>query len=158
MEHEFAKRRRSPRVCTEYGTIVALHVSVPVRLLDLSPDGLLMACEVPLRVGSTVRVVTGVTGRRLAVELCVDPVSNRPDEGVGGYLLWGRLPSSDLTARQVITALLSANGIRPDVEPAPRIDRGRSVKPDAHGVRRERPVRRPEHARREHASWISPAR
>jgi len=157
MEHEFTERRRSPRVSTENGTIVALHVSVPVRLLDLSSDGLLLACEVPLRVGSTVRVVTGLTERRLAVELCVDQVSNRPDEGVGGYLLGGRFPSFDPTARPIITALLSANGICPDVEPASRVNRGRSETPAPRGVRRERPVRRSESPRREQASWISPA-
>jgi hypothetical protein len=157
VEHEFTTRRRSPRVSAENGTIVALHVSVPVRLLDLSSDGLLLACEVPLRVGSTVRVVTGLAGRRLEVELCVDLVSNRRDEGVGGYVLGACFASFDPTARQVITALLSANGLRPDVEPAPPAAQGRSETPARGGVRRERPVRRPEHPRPERASWISPA-
>jgi hypothetical protein len=126
MEHEFTERRRSPRVSIENATIVALHVSVPVRLLGLSPDGLRMACRVPLRAGSTVRVVGGFAGRRLQVELSVDEVSNRLDEGVGGYVLGGSLPSFDPTARQVIAAMLGANGRRPDVEPASRVDRGRS--------------------------------
>jgi len=156
MEHEFTEPRRSPHVSTENGTMAALHVSMPVRLLDLNSDGLLLACEVPLRVGSTVRVVTELAGRRLEVELCVDEVSNRPVEGVGGYLLGGCFPSFDPTARQIITALLSANGIFPDVEPASRVDRGRSETPGRGGVRRERPGRRPEHPRPEHASWIAP--
>lgn len=157
MEHEFTPRRRSPRVSAENGTIVALHVSVPVRLLDLSSDGLLLACEVPLRVGATVRVVTGLAGRRLEVELCVDVVSNRRDEGVGGYVLGACFPSFDPTARPFIAALLSANGMCPDVEPASRAAQGRSETPARGGVRRERPVRRPERPRPEQAFWISPA-
>jgi hypothetical protein len=136
---------------------VALHVSVPVRLLDLSSDGLLLACEVPLRVGSTVRVVTGLAGQRLEVELCVDVVSNRRDEGVGGYVLGACFASFDPTAQQAITALLNANGMRPALEPAPRAAQGRSETPARDGVRRERPARRPEHPRPEQASWLSPA-
>ena len=54
MEHEFRERRRSPRASADNRTMVALQVSVPIRLLDLSSDGLLLACEAPLRVGSTV--------------------------------------------------------------------------------------------------------
>jgi hypothetical protein len=152
MEHEFTERRRSPRVSAGNGTIVALHVSMPVRLLNLHSDGLLLASEVPLRVGSTVRVVTGLAGQRLEVELCVDEVSNQPREGVGGYVLGGRLPSFDPTAREIIAALLGANGVCPDVEPASRVDRGRSENPGRGRARRERPVRRPEHPRPERAS------
>ena len=157
MEHEFTTRRRSPRVSAENGTIVALHVSVPVRLLDLSSDGMLLACEIPLRAGSTVRVVTGLAGRRLEVELSVDEVSNRPDEGVGGYVLAGSFPSFDPAARQIITALLGANGLRTAGGPAPRPVRGRPETPVRGAVRRERPVGRPEHPRPEHAVWLSPA-
>ena len=111
MEHEFSERRRSPRVSTECGTIAALHVAVPVRLLDLSSDGLLLACDVPLRVGATVRVVTRLAGRRLEVELCVRHVSRRRDEGVGGYVYGGSFPSFDQTARHTIAALLGENGL-----------------------------------------------
>jgi hypothetical protein len=103
MDHEVAERRASPRVSPGNGMIVALHVSVPVRLLGLSSAGLLLACEVPLRAGSTVRVVTGLAGQRLEAELCVDQVSNRPDNGIGGYILCGRVPSFDTTARRAIT-------------------------------------------------------
>jgi len=108
MEPEFRERRRSPRLSADNRTMVALHVSVPVRLLDLSSDGLLLACEAPLRVGSTVRVVSGLAGRRLEVELCVRHASSRRDEEVGGYVVGGSFPSFDPTARQVITALLGA--------------------------------------------------
>lgn len=94
MDHEVAERRPSLRISPRNGMIVALHVSVPVRLLGLSPAGLLLACKVPLRAGSTVRVVTGPAGRRLETELCVDQVSDRPDDGIGGYVLCGKIPSS----------------------------------------------------------------
>ena len=157
MEHEFTKHRRSPRVSTENRTMAALHVSVPVRLLDLSSDGMLLACEVPLRAGSTVRVVTGLAGRRLEVELSVDEVSNRPDERIGGYVLAGSFPSFDPAARQIITALLGVTGLRTAAEPAPRPVRGRPETPVRGGLRSERPVRRQEHPRPEHAFWLSPA-
>jgi len=108
MEHEFRERRRSPRVSADNRTMVALQVSVSVRLLDLSSDGLLLACEAPLRVGSTVRFVSGLAGRRLEVELCIRHASSRRDEGAGGYVVGGSFPSFEPTARQVITALLGA--------------------------------------------------
>jgi len=109
MDHEVAERRGSTCVSPGNGTVVALHVSVPVRLLGLSSAGLLLACEVPLRAGSTVRVVSGRAGRRLEAELCVDEVSNRPDDGIGGYLLCGRAPSFDTTDWRTITAPLVAS-------------------------------------------------
>lgn len=157
MEHEFTDPRHSPRAAADSGPIVALHVSMPVRLLDLSPEGLLLACEVPLRAGSTVRVVTGHAGRRLDVELCVDQVSNQPDERVGGYVLDGRIPSFDPAARGTIAALLGASLPRTAGEPAPRVARGRWESPASGGVQRQRPVRRLERPRPERASWISSA-
>jgi hypothetical protein len=157
MEHEFRERRRLPRMSTESRTLEALHVSVPVRLLDLSSDGLLLSCEAPLRVGSTVRVVSGFEGRRLEVELCVRHVSSRRDERAGGYVVGGSFPSFDPMARQIITALLGASGLCTAREPAPRPAPGRLETPARGGVRRDRPVRRPEYSRPEPASWISPA-
>jgi hypothetical protein len=108
MKHAFTQRRCSPLVSTETGIVMALHVSVPVRLLRLSTDGLLLACRVPLRSGSTVRLSTELAGRRLEVELCVDQVSNRPDEAVGGYVLGGRPRSFDEATWRSVTALLAA--------------------------------------------------
>jgi len=157
MEHEFTEPRRSPRAAADSRPIVALHVSVPVRLLDLSSEGLRLACDVPLRVGSTVRVVTGLPGRRLDVELCVDQVSNRPDEGGGGYVLDGRIPSFDTAARGIIAGLLGERAACVAGEPAPRTSRNRSEAPAGGGVRRQRPGRRPERPRQERASWIVPA-
>jgi hypothetical protein len=125
VDHEFRERRRSPRLATERGAMAALHVSVPVRLLDLSSDGLLLACEAPLRVGSTLRVVSGLAGRRLDVELCVRHVSSRPEWEGGGHVVGGSFPSFDPTARQTVTALLDANGRCTTGEPALQVDRGR---------------------------------
>jgi hypothetical protein len=119
MEQESAERRRSLRVSTDAGMIMALHVSVPVRLLGLNSDGLLLACKVPLRIGSTVRVVTTLAGRTFEVELCVDHVSNRPDERAGGYVLGGRLPPLDPATWRSITGLPRANLPCTAAEPAP---------------------------------------
>jgi hypothetical protein len=157
MEHEFRERRRSPRVSADNRTMVALQASVPIRLLDLSSDGLLLASEAPLRVGSTVRVVSRLAGRRLEVELCVRHASSRRGEGVGGCVVGGSFPSFDPTARQIITALLAASVPCPAGEPAPRVAQGRSKAPAPGGVRRERPARRPGQARPDQSSWISPA-
>jgi hypothetical protein len=157
MEHAFTERRRSPRVSTEDGMIVALHVAVPVRVLELSPDGLRLGCRVPLRVGSTVRVVTRLAGRRLEVELCVDQVSNQPDERVGGYVLEGCVPSSDPTARHSMSELLSANAITHRVESASRVKRGRTGIPAPGAVGRDQPARRWELPQPEYRPWISPA-
>jgi hypothetical protein len=158
MEHEFRERRRSPRVSADNRTTVALQVSVPIRLLDLSSDGLLLACEAPLRVGSTVRVVSRLAGgRRLEVELCVRHASSRRDEEIGGCVVGGSFPSFDPTARKVVTALLAASVPCTAGEPAPWVAQGRSKTPTPGGVRRERPARRPGQARPDQASWISPA-
>jgi hypothetical protein len=157
VELDFTERRHSPRVATARGTIAALHVSVPARLLDLSPEGLLLACEVPLRAGSTLRVVSGLEGRRLDVELCVRHVSSRRDEGLGSHVVGGSFLSFDSMARQTITALLGANGFRPAGEQPPWADRGRSNAPAHGGVRRERRTRRPERLRPEPEAWISRA-
>jgi hypothetical protein len=88
-------------------------------LLGLNSDGLLLACKVPLRIGSTVRVVTELAGRRFEAELCVDHVSNRPDERVGGYVLGGRLPSLDPATWRSLTALPGASVPCAAAEPAP---------------------------------------
>jgi hypothetical protein len=137
--------------------MVALHVSVPVRLLDLSSDGVRLACEVPLRAGSTVRVVSGLAGRRLEVELCVRHASSRRDERVGGYLVGGSFPPFDPTARHIIAALLGASAPLTAGERARWAGQDRAETPARGGVRRERPVRRPGHSRPDQTSWISPA-
>ena len=157
MEHQFIERRRSPRTATETATLSAVHVSVPVRLLDLGPNGLLMACWAPLRVGSTVRVVAGFSGRRLEVELSVRHVSGQWDGRIGGYVVGGSFASFDAAARQIITALLSASGLSAVGEPAALAAHGRLEAPVRAGVRRERPARRRDHPQPDQASWSSPA-
>lgn len=163
MEHQFIERRRTPRASTESATLSAVHVSVPVRLLDLGSDGLLMACWAPLRVGSTVRVAAAFAGRRLDVELSVRHVSGQWDERVAGYVVGGSFASFDAAARQIITALLSANGLSAASglsadEPAPLAAHGRVEAPVRAGVRLERPARRRhDDPQPDQASWSSPA-
>ena len=124
MEHELAERPATLGVAPGDGMIIALHVSVPVRLLGRSPAGLLMACQVPLRAGSTVRVVTGPAGRRHETELCVDEVSNRPDDSIGGYVLCGRAPSLDTAPRR------GGRGERPARRPGhPRPEHASGISP-----------------------------
>jgi len=163
MDCEFTERRSSPRASTESASLGALHVSVPVRLLDIGSDGLLMACWVPLRVGSTVRVVAGVAGRRLEVEVVVRHVSSGWDERAGGYVVGGSLPTFDATAREIITALLGASGLCAVPDPLPLAARGRPEAQVHGGVRSGRSVRRPakehqpEQLRPEQPSWSVPA-
>ena len=149
MDYPFTERRSSPRASTESAALGALHVSVPVRLLDIGSDGLLMASCVPLRVGSTVRVVAGVAGRRMEVEIIVRHVSGEWDERAGGYVVGGSFPTFDASARQIITALLGASGLCAAAEPVPLAARGPSEAPVHGGVRRERSARRPEERRAE---------
>jgi hypothetical protein len=80
---------------------------MPVRLLDLSSDGLLLACERPLTIAATPRVVAWLAGRRLEVELVVRHVSSRWVEKAGGYLVGGCFPALEPSARLTIKALLA---------------------------------------------------
>ena len=163
MDYAFTERRSSPRASTESAALGALHVSVPVRLLDIGSDGVLIACWVPLRVGSTVRVVAGVAGRRLEVEIIVRHVSAEWDERAGGYVVGGSFPSVDAAARQAITALVGASELGAAAEPIPLAARGRPEAPAHGGVRRGRSTRRPatdhrsEQPRPEQPSWSVPA-
>ncbi|MFO7695152.1 MAG: hypothetical protein R6V57_18865 [Vicinamibacterales bacterium] len=162
MDCEFTERRSSPRASTESTALGALHVSVPVRLLDIGSDGLLMASWVPLRVGSTLKVVAAFAGRRLEVELIVRHASGGWDERAGGYVVGGSFPSFDATARQIITALLGASGLCAAAETVPLAARGRSEAPVHAGVRRERSARRsrerrPETPRPDQPTWSVPA-
>jgi signal transduction histidine kinase len=100
---------------------------------------------------------TPLTRMRLEVELSVRHVSSQRDQRLGGYVVGGSFPSFDVTARQIITALLGASAICTVGEPAPRAAHSRPERPVRSGVWRERPVRRPEQPRPEQSSWISPA-
>jgi len=157
VEHEFAERRRSPRVATTNGTMVIRPVSVRVRLLDLSSDGLLLACPDPTRIGGTARVIAWLGGRRLDAEFDLRHVSSQWDEKAGGYLVGGRFPSLDPLARRTLNDLLGASDPHQAVEPPLRVDRGRARTPVRGDVRRELPDRRREQPRPEPSSWMTSA-
>jgi hypothetical protein len=138
----FTERRRFPRVATANGITATRPVSMTVQLLDLSSDGLLLACERPLAIAAIPRVVSWLAGRRLEVELVVRHVSSRWVDGAGGYLVGGRFPALDPPARQAIDTLLAATARLDAGEPASRAGRGRSRPPAGDGARSKVPNRR----------------
>ena len=117
-------------------------VSMPVRLLDLSVDGMLLACPLPLAIAAIPRVASWLAGRRLEVDLVVRHVSGRWDEEAGGYLVGGRFAALDRPARRVIDALLAAAARLAPVKPAPRAARGRARLPGRDEARAELPAGR----------------
>jgi hypothetical protein len=109
VEHGFIERRRSPRVATAQSTLATRSVSTPVLLLELSSDGMLLVCQTSPRVGESLRVMSGLAGRRLHVALNVRHVSSRWDREAGGYLVGGSFQSLDPSALHTIEALLGAS-------------------------------------------------
>ena len=142
MDHPFTERRRSPRIATANGTMAVRPVSMPVRLLDISSDGLMLACPRPLTVAATPRVVSWLAGRRLEVELVVRHVSSQWVDEAGGYVAGGRFPALDPRARLVIDALLAASARLAVVGPASQAGRGRSRPPLGDEAPGETPARR----------------
>ena len=132
-------------------------VSVRVRLLDLSSDGLLLACPDPTRLGGTARVVAWLGGRRLDAEFDIRHVSSQWDEAAGGYLVGGRFPSLDPLARRTLNDLVGASDPHPAGELPPRVNRGRARIPVRGDARRELPDRRREQPRPEPSSWMASA-
>ena len=106
MEYLSRDRRRSPRVETPKGTVVMRPISMVVQMLDLSSQGLLLACPQPLSLGSTLRVTAQIAGRRLEADVDVRHVSSQWDQHVKGYRVGGRFVSLDPTIRGVIDGLL----------------------------------------------------
>jgi hypothetical protein len=106
MEHSGPERRRSPRVAVTTGAIVMRAVSIPARILDISSDGVLLACPDPVRLGAIRRLVARLAGRPLDVEVEVRHVSARPDPRIGGYRVGGNFRSVGPIARVVIDDLL----------------------------------------------------
>jgi hypothetical protein len=155
VDHEFTERRRSPRVATTSGTLVARPVSVRVRLLDLSSDGLMLACPAPVRVGATARVIAWLAGHRLDAEFDIRHVSSQWDEAAGGYLTGGSLPSPDQLARRTLNDLLA--GLDPDIaaEAPPRVDRDRARTPARGRARRDLRDRRRDKPRPDPSVWIA---
>ena len=106
MDNGFVERRRSPRVPIETGTTVVRPVSMAVKLLDLSADGMLLSCPDPLSPGALPRIVARLGNRSLDVALDVRHVSNQWDPRVGGYRVGGRFVAPGPQARHAINGLL----------------------------------------------------
>ena len=109
MDNGFIERRRSPRVPLTSGTVFVRPVSVAVRLLDLSSEGLLMSCPDPLRLGATSKVMARLAGRSLDAEIDIRHVSSRWDQRIGGYRVGGRFLSLGPQARLAIEGLLGGS-------------------------------------------------
>jgi len=109
MDSGFVERRRSPRVPMETGTTLARPVSMAVRLLDLSADGMLLSCPDPLSPGALPRIVARLGNRQLDVELDVRHVSNQWDPRAGGYRVGGRFVAPGPQARQAVDGLLAGS-------------------------------------------------
>ena len=109
MEDGFIERRRFPRVPLTSGTAFVRPVSMAVRLLDLSSDGLLMSCPDPLRLGATSKVMARLAGRSLDAEIDIRHVSSRWDQRIGGYRVGGRFVSLGPQARLAIEGLLGGS-------------------------------------------------
>jgi hypothetical protein len=86
--------------------IVGRPVSMAVQMLDLSSEGLLMACPQPMALGATLQVTAQIAGRRLDANLDVRHVSSQWDKQIKGYRVGGRFVSLDPAVRVAINSLL----------------------------------------------------
>ena len=109
MEHVFVERRRSPRVAMGDGARLVRPVSMAVRLLDVSSDGVLMACPSPLTPGVVSRVIARLGERPLDASLDVRHASAQWDQQAGGYRVGGRFVSLGLQAREAVDGLLGGS-------------------------------------------------
>jgi hypothetical protein len=109
MDNGFIERRRSPRVPVGNGAQVVRPVSMAVRLLDLSSDGVLLSCPDPITPGAVSRVVARLGSRPLDAELDVRHVSSQWDSRVGGYRVGGQFLTLGSQARLAIESLLSGS-------------------------------------------------
>jgi hypothetical protein len=109
MEFGFMERRRSPRVAMAGGALVVRPVSMAVRLLDLSSEGVLLSCPDPIAPGATPRVIARLGGKSLDAALDIRHLSSQWDQRVGGYRVGGRFLSLDPQARLAVENLLSGN-------------------------------------------------
>lgn len=90
MENGFVERRRSPRVPMGSGAVMIRPVSMAVRVLDLSSDGVLLSCPDPIAPGAVPRVIARLGDRPLDAKLDVRHVSRQWDQRAGGYRVGGR--------------------------------------------------------------------
>ena len=109
MENGFIERRRSPRVAMGSGAQVVRPVSMAVRLLDLSSEGVLMACPNPITPGAVSRVIARLGNLPLDVGLDVRHVSSQWDQRAGGYRVGGRFLDLGPQARAAVENLLSGS-------------------------------------------------
>jgi hypothetical protein len=106
MEQRSPDRRRFPRYEATNGLIAIRPVSMAVQMLDLSSEGVLLACPQPQRLGAKLRVTAQISGRRLEADLDVRHASNQWDQHVKGYRVGGRFVALDPMARCVIDDLM----------------------------------------------------
>ena len=106
MDSGFVERRRAPRVQMGSDATFVRPVSMAVKLLDLSSDGVLLSCPDPISPGALPRVVARLGNRPLEAELDVRHVSSRWDPRVGGYRVGGRFVALGPQARQAVDGLL----------------------------------------------------
>ena len=109
MENAFIERRRSPRVAMRDGARLVRPVSMAVRLLDVSSDGVLMACPSPLTPGVVSRVIARLGERPLDASLDVRHASAQWDQQAGGYRVGGRFVALGAQAREAVDGLLNGS-------------------------------------------------
>jgi hypothetical protein len=109
MESGFIERRRSPRVPMGSGATVLRPVSMAVRLLDLSSEGVLLSCPDAIAPGAVPRVVARLGTRPLDAELDIRHASSQWDQRAGGFRVGGRFVSLTPQARQAIERLLTGS-------------------------------------------------
>ena len=109
MESGFIERRRSPRIAMGSGAQVVRPVSMAVRLLDLSSQGVLMACPSPITPGVVSRVIARLGPRPLDAALDVRHVSSEWDPRAGGYRVGGRFIALGPQAKSAVEGLLSGS-------------------------------------------------
>ena len=107
MDNGFIERRRSPRIPMGDGAQVVRPVSMAVRLLDVSSDGVLLACPSPMTPGVVSRVIARLGDRPLDASLDVRHASAQWDQQAGGYRVGGRFVALGPQAREAIDSLLS---------------------------------------------------
>jgi len=81
-------------------------VSMAVRVLDVSSDGVLLACPDPIAAEAGPRVIARLGDRALDARLDVRHVSRQWDQRSGGYRVGGRFLDLAPEARTAVDCLL----------------------------------------------------
>jgi hypothetical protein len=109
MDTGFVERRRSPRVPVGDAAKAVRPVSMAVRLLDLSSQGVLLSCPDPVPPGATSRVIVRLGDSPFDAELDVRHASSQWDQRLGGYRVGGRFVALSPQAKLAVDALLSGS-------------------------------------------------